>query len=119
MNPRINHHPEICNRINRILFSGPTGQKSSKYSEWIQLYPLPTLLFGLIVPVEVSEVRAAIREILQYVLDHPEMATREVLDSYFEQVIWSIEKQEWLGLTEQEKQWFSDQVEDFILERGR
>ena len=24
MGPRINHHPEICNRINRLLFSGPT-----------------------------------------------------------------------------------------------
>ncbi len=26
MDPRINHHPEICNRINRLLFSGPTGE---------------------------------------------------------------------------------------------
>ena len=23
--PRIIHHPELCNRINRLLFSGPTG----------------------------------------------------------------------------------------------
>jgi len=25
MDPRINHHPKICNRINRLLFSGPTA----------------------------------------------------------------------------------------------
>jgi hypothetical protein len=25
MDPRINHHPEKCNRTNRLLFSGPTG----------------------------------------------------------------------------------------------
>jgi uncharacterized protein YaaW (UPF0174 family) len=51
-------------------------------------------------------VNAEIREILEYVSDHPEMKTREAVDSYFEQVILSIEKAEWKKLTDQEKQLF-------------
>ncbi len=27
MDARIKHHPEICNRFNRLLFSGPTGDR--------------------------------------------------------------------------------------------
>ena len=30
MDPRINDHPEICYRINRLLFSGPTGSLPNK-----------------------------------------------------------------------------------------
>lgn len=59
---------------------------------------------------------AAIREILQYVSAHPEMATREAVDSYFDQIIWSIEKAEWTRLTDQEK---TNLVEQLDAERGR
>ena len=30
MDPRINHHPEICNRIKRLLFSGPTRDREGE-----------------------------------------------------------------------------------------
>ena len=50
--------------------------------------------------------KPAIREILQYVSDHPEITTRAAVDSYFDQFLWSIGKQEWDGLTDHEKQLF-------------
>jgi len=50
--------------------------------------------------------KPAIQEILQYVLDHPEMTTIAAVDSYFDQFLWSIEKQEWSRLTDSEKQRF-------------
>ena len=55
--------------------------------------------------------KAAVREILQYVLDHPEITTRSAVDSYFDQILWSTEKQEWNQLTEQEKQRFLNELE--------
>ena len=61
--------------------------------------------------------KPAIQEILQYVIDHPEMTTRAAVDSYFDQFLWSIEKQEWDGLTDQEKQQFAVQV-DLQMERS-
>lgn len=48
----------------------------------------------------------AVKEILQYITDHPEMTTRSAVESYFDQIIWSIEKEEWENLTEEEKQQF-------------
>ncbi len=51
--------------------------------------------------------KAAIREILEYVCNHPEMTTREAVDSYFDQIIWSIEKAEWEKLSDQDKQQFA------------
>ena len=47
--------------------------------------------------------KPAIREILQYVIDHHDMTTRAVVDSYFDQFLWSPERQEWLQLTDREK----------------
>ncbi len=55
--------------------------------------------------------KQAIQEILQYVLDHPEMATRAAVDSYFDQLLWSIEKQEWEQLSDQEKRRFADNLD--------
>jgi len=52
-----------------------------------------------------------IQEILQYVLDHPEMTTRSAVDSYFDQFLFSLERQEWNQLTEQEKQRFINKLE--------
>ena len=54
--------------------------------------------------------KPAIKEILQYVSDHPEMTTVAAVDSYFDQFLFSLEKQEWVGLTDQEKQQFADQM---------
>ena len=47
--------------------------------------------------------KPVIREILQYMIDHPEMTTRAAVDSYFDQFLWSPEQQEWLQLTVREK----------------
>jgi len=56
-------------------------------------------------------VKAAIREILQYVIDNPEMTTRSAVDSYFDQIIWSSEQAEWNQLTEREKQQFIGRID--------
>jgi len=61
-------------------------------------------------------VKPAIREILQYVIDHPDMTTRAAVDSYFDQFLWCIEKHEWDSLSDQDKQQFADQV-DLQMER--
>ena len=55
--------------------------------------------------------KPAIREILQYVLDHPEMTTRSAVESCFDQFLFSLEQREWDGLTDQEKQQFADQLD--------
>ena len=47
--------------------------------------------------------KPAIREIMQYVIDHPEMTTRSAVESYFDQFLWFPEQQEWLQLTDREK----------------
>ena len=54
--------------------------------------------------------KPAIREILQYVIDHPGITTRAAVDSYFDQFLWSIGKQEWDSLNDQEKQLFVAQL---------
>jgi len=56
-------------------------------------------------------VKPAIREILQYVISHPEMTTRAGVDLYFDQILWSMEKQEWMKLTDQEQQQFIDNLD--------
>ncbi len=66
--------------------------------------------------IEVSTMKPAIQEILQYVIDHPEMTTRLAIESYFDQILWSIEKAEWEKLTDRESQQFADQID---LQMGR
>jgi len=60
--------------------------------------------------------KPAVQIIFQYVLDHPEMTTKIAVDSCFDQFLFSLEKQEWDGLTDQEKQQFANQVD---LKNGR
>ena len=72
--------------------------------------PLSDFRYGGMVLIGGKHVKPAIREVLQYVIDHPEMTTRDAVDSYFDQFLWSIEKQEWNGLTDLEKQLFVDQL---------
>ena len=55
--------------------------------------------------------KPAIQEILQYVIDHPEVTTRAAVDSYFDQFLWSLEKDEYQRLTDQEKQQFAGQLD--------
>ena len=55
--------------------------------------------------------KPAIREILQYVIDHPDMTIRTAVDSYFHQFLWSSEQQEWLQLTNREKLLFVEQLD--------
>ena len=61
--------------------------------------------------------KPAIQEILQYVTDHPEMTTRSAIVSYFDQILWSVEKQEWGTLTEKEQQLVTDQID--AVKKGR
>lgn len=56
--------------------------------------------------IGVSTMKPAVQEILQFVLEHPEMTTRAAVDLYFDQFLWSLEKQEWSWLTESEKKSF-------------
>ena len=58
--------------------------------------------------------KPAIQDILQYVIDHPEMTTLFAVDAYFNQFLWSIEKQEWDSLTEDEKRSFVNRLEAAI-----
>jgi len=60
--------------------------------------------------------KPAIQEILQYVIDHPEMATKLAIESFFDQFLFSLEKQEWDNLTDLEKQQFAEQID---LQVGR
>ena len=55
--------------------------------------------------------KAAIRDILQHVPEHPVLMTESAVVSYFDQFIWSSEKEEWEKLTAQEKQVFIDQLD--------
>ena len=61
--------------------------------------------------------KPTIQDILQYVIDHPEITTVDAVSSYFEQFLFSLEKQEWNSLTEREKQQFADQM-DLQIERS-
>jgi len=56
-------------------------------------------------------VKPAIREILQYVIDHPEMTTISAVDCYFRQFLFSLERQEWEKFTDQEKRDFVDRLD--------
>jgi len=55
--------------------------------------------------------KPVIHEILQYVLDHPEISTGLAVDSYFDQFLFSLERQEWDGLTDQAKRDFVDRLD--------
>ena len=60
--------------------------------------------------------KSAIQEILQYIIDHPKMTTKSAVECYFDQFLFSLEKHEWDGLTDQEKQLFVNKLD---LQIGR
>jgi len=57
--------------------------------------------------------KPAIQEILQFVIDHPKMTTRTAVESYFDRILFSLEKQECYNLTDSEKQSFVETLDAF------
>lgn len=64
---------------------------------------LSVQVFAVIVPLKHSkrerQMKASIKEIRQYALDHPDLTTNEAVFSYFSEIVWPIEKDEWNRLT--------------------
>ena len=50
--------------------------------------------------------KAPIKEILQYALDHPDLTTKEAVFSYFSEIMFSLEKDEWNRLTHDQRMQF-------------
>lgn len=55
--------------------------------------------------------KAPVKEILQYVLDHPDLTTTEAVFSYFSEITWSIEKDEWNHLTHDQRMGFIEHLD--------
>ncbi len=56
--------------------------------------------------------KQVIQEILQYVIDHPEMTSIAAVDSFFDQFLFLLEKQEWDLLSEDGKREFIKRLND-------
>jgi hypothetical protein len=55
---------------------------------------------------EGRQMKAPVKEILQYVLDHPNLTTKEAVFSYFSEIVFSLEKDEWNRLTHDQRMAF-------------
>lgn len=55
--------------------------------------------------------KAPVKEILEYTLSHPELTTREAVFSYFSEIIWSVEKDEWDRMTHDQRVQFIEFME--------
>ena len=55
--------------------------------------------------------KAPVREILQYVLDHPDLTTKEAVFSYFSEIVFSLEKDEWNRLAHDQRMAFIELVD--------
>lgn len=55
--------------------------------------------------------KAPIKEILQYALGHPDLTTTEAVFSYFSEIVWSIEKDEWDHLTHDQRMGFIEYLD--------
>ena len=62
--------------------------------------------------------KVPIKEILQYVLDNPELTTKEAVFSYFSEIVWSIEKDEWERLTHDQRMGIIEYL-DIAVKRAR
>ena len=62
--------------------------------------------------------KAPVREVLQYVLDHPDLTTREAVFSYFSEIVWSVEKDEWNRLTHDQRMSFIEYL-DVAVRKAR
>ncbi len=58
--------------------------------------------------------KVPVKEILQYVLDHPDQTTKEAVFSYFSEIVYSLEKDEWNRLTYDQKMGFIDRLDSVI-----
>ena len=57
---------------------------------------------------------AAIREIIEYVQTHPEMSVGDAIESYFGEIIWSLEKDEYQRMSQEERQRFVEVISDVV-----
>ena len=55
--------------------------------------------------------KAPVKEILQYVLDHPDLTTKEAVFSYFSEIVFSLEKDEWNRLTHDQRMGFIEYLD--------
>lgn len=62
--------------------------------------------------------KAPIREILQYALDRPDLTTKEAVFSYFSEIVWSAEKDEWDRLTHGQRIGFIEHL-DVAVKKAR
>ena len=60
---------------------------------------------------------AAIREIIDYVLRHPQMSVGDAVESYFGQIIWSLEKDEYRRMSQEERQVFAEAISRVVNKR--
>ena len=72
-------------------------------------------VFAVIVPLKHSKgdglMKAPVKEILRYVLDHPDQTTQEAVFSYFSEIVWSLEKDEWDRLTHEQRMGFIEYLD--------
>jgi len=62
--------------------------------------------------------KAPIKEILQYVLDHPDQTTKEAVFSYFSEIVYSLETDEWNPLTHNQRMGFIEYL-DAVVKKAR
>jgi len=55
--------------------------------------------------------KAPVRDILQYAIQHPDMTTKEAVFSYFSEIVFSLEKDEWNRLTHDQRMGFIQLVD--------
>jgi len=55
--------------------------------------------------------KAPVKEILQYVLDHPALTTKKAVFSYFSEIVFSLEKDEWNRLTHDQRMQFIELID--------
>jgi hypothetical protein len=74
--------------------------------------------FAVIVPLKQSKgeqrMRAPIKEILRYAIERPDLTTKEAVFSYFSEIVWSIEKDEWDRLTHEQRTGFIEFLEQAV-----
>ena len=55
--------------------------------------------------------KAPVREILQYMLDHSDLTTKEAVFSYFSAIVFLLEKDEWDRLTHDQRMGFIEYLD--------
>lgn len=55
---------------------------------------------------------APIKEILKYAIDHEELTTKEAVYTYFSEIVFSLEKDEWNRMTHEQREGFIEFLDD-------